>query len=287
MMRRSLVICTTSLLLLAGCGSEEPGGPVAGSPTAEPPAGGTPAASAPASPSEQREVAYEVWFADDRGLRVTYSTRAETPAVGAASLEDLLAGPFSSKLSTAVPEGTRLLGLDIADGVATVDLSSEFERGSGSLAERLRLAQVTFTLTQFPTVDGVALEIDGEPVDRFGSHGIVVDGLMTRGDFEDVAPAIVVSRPRPGQTVTSPVSIAGTANVFEATVSIRILDASGREIARAFTTATCGTGCRGDYEHGLQFDITSSQSGTIEVFEESAEDGSAINVVSVPVTLAP
>jgi germination protein M len=286
MMRKSLVVCT-SLLLLAGCGSEEPAGPVAGSPTAEPPAVGAPAASAPASPSEQREVAYEVWFADDRGLRVTYSTRAATPAVGAASLEDLLAGPSDSKLYTAVPGGTRLLGLDIANGVATVDLSPQFERGAGSFAERLRLAQVTFTLTQFPTVDGVALQIDGEPVDRFGSHGMLIDGPMRRGDFEDVAPAIVVSQPRPGQTVTSPVSIAGTANVFEATVSIRILDASGREIARAFTTATCGTGCRGDYEHELQFEITSAQRGIIEVFEESAEDGSAVNVVSVPVTLAP
>jgi hypothetical protein len=287
MMRKTLIVGTTLALLLAGCGSEEPAAPAAASPTTETPAGGAPAASPPTSPAPQRDVAYEVWFADDRGVQVTYSTRAETPAVGTAALEDLLAGPSDSKLSTAVPGGTQLLGLDIADGVATVDLSSEFGRGAGSFAERLRLAQVTFTLTQFPTVEGVALEIDGDPVDRFGSHGMLIDAPMRRRDFEDIAPAIVVERPRPGQTVTTPVSIAGTANVFEATVSIRILDASGREIARTFTTATCGTGCRGDYEHAVEFDVASSQSGTIEVFEESAEDGSAVNVVSVPVTLAP
>ncbi|MGH2693681.1 MAG: Gmad2 immunoglobulin-like domain-containing protein [Actinomycetota bacterium] len=284
-MRKTWVICTAFVLLLAACGSEEPTGSVAGSPTTDRPTASSPSDS-PADPNGG-EVAYEVWFSDDRGLRVTYRTRAETAAVGAASMEDLLAGPSDSKLSTAVPHGTRLLGLAVANGVATVDLSSEFEEGSGSYAERLRLAQVTFTLTQFPTVDEVALQIDGEPVDRFGSHGIVIDGPMQRGDFEDVAPAIVVEQPRPGQNVTSPVTIAGTANVFEATVSIRILDASGREVAREFTTATCGTGCRGDYEHRVEFDIASSQPGIIEVFEESAEDGSAINVVSVPVMLSP
>jgi len=282
MMRKTWVICTAFVLLFAACGSEEPAGPVA-APTDERPTASSPPTSSP----DGREVTYEVWFADDRGLRVTYRTRAETPAVGTASLEDLMAGPSDSKLFTAVPDGTQVLGLDVANGVATVDLSSEFAQGSGSFAERLRLAQVTFTLTQFPTVDGVVLEIDGEPVDRFGSHGLLIDGPMRRGDFKDVAPAIVVENPRPGQTVTSPVSIAGTANVFEATVSIRILDASGREIARSFTTATCGTGCRGDYEHGVEFDVASSQPGTIEVFEESAEDGSDINVVSLPVMLSP
>jgi hypothetical protein len=39
------------------------------------------------------------------------------------------------------------------------------------------------------------------------------------------------------EQVPSPVTIAGTANVFEATVSIAVLDAQGIEIASGFTTA--------------------------------------------------
>jgi hypothetical protein len=81
--------------------------------------------------------------------------------------------------------------------------------------------------------------------------------------------------------------VQGTANVFEATVSLRILDSGGREIARTFTTATCGTGCRGRYSKSVRFSVSSEQPGTIEVFEESAEDGRPINVVTIPVMLRP
>jgi immunoglobulin-like protein involved in spore germination len=73
--------------------------------------------------------------------------------------------------------------------------------------------------------------------------------------------------------------------VFEATVSIRILDANGREIAAAFTTATCGTGCRGRYSARVSYDVGADQVGTIEVFASSAQDGHTINVVRIPVTL--
>ena len=80
---------------------------------------------------------------------------------------------------------------------------------------------------------------------------------------------------------------AGTANVFEATVSLRILDAGGKEIARTFTTATCGSGCRGDYSVSVPYRVDRPQAGTIVVFESSAKDGRPIHVVRVPVTLTP
>jgi hypothetical protein len=100
-------------------------------------------------------------------------------------------------------------------------------------------------------------------------------------------PAIVVRRPVAGDEVVSPVSIAGTADVFEATVSVQVLDASREVLAAGFTTATCGTGCRGRYSTSLSFFTDVRQSGTIEVFEVSAKDGSPINVVSIPVVLVP
>ncbi|HEV8420131.1 MAG TPA: Gmad2 immunoglobulin-like domain-containing protein [Actinomycetota bacterium] len=70
-------------------------------------------------------------------------------------------------------------------------------------------------------------------------------------------------------------------------MSLRILDENGKEIAHTFTTATCGTGCRGDYSVSVPFNVDHEQRGTIEVFESSAQDGSAINVVAIPVTLLP
>ena len=100
-------------------------------------------------------------------------------------------------------------------------------------------------------------------------------------------PAIVVTEPSPGDTISSPVTVAGTADVFEATVSIRILGADGTRLADTFATATCGTGCRGDYSKRVTFTVSTEQEGTVMVFESSAENGRPINVVRVPVTLTP
>jgi hypothetical protein len=81
--------------------------------------------------------------------------------------------------------------------------------------------------------------------------------------------------------------VSGTADVFEAVVSVRILDSAGGEIARTFTTASCGTGCRGDYSVAVSYTVPNEEAGTIEVFESSAKDGQPVNVQQIPVTLAP
>jgi hypothetical protein len=59
--------------------------------------------------------------------------------------------------------------MNIDDGLATIDLSREFEAGGGSLSMFGRLAQLVYTVTQFPTVDEVALMLDGQRVDGFWS----------------------------------------------------------------------------------------------------------------------
>jgi immunoglobulin-like protein involved in spore germination/sporulation and spore germination protein len=256
------------------------------------PAKGTPSASRPPtspSPSPSASMTYEVWFQLGEHLFVTKRTQPFTPGVGSAALTALIAGPSSSEraagVGLSVPSGTALLGLNIAKGLATVDLSAGFASGGGTLSEQMRLAQVVYTLTQFATVSGVNFRLDGQPVTVFSGQGIVLDHPQTRNDFEDLLPAILVEGPLVGQTVGNPVTVAGSANVFEATVTVRILDSKGHEIARTFTTATCGTGCRGDYSVQVDYSVSSTQPGTIEVFESSAEDGSPINVVDIPVTL--
>ena len=188
---------------------------------------------------------------------------------------------------TSIPDGTALLGVTLEGGVATVNVSSEFEAGGGSLSMQMRLAQLVYTATQAASVDAMALEIDGEPVTTLGGEGIIIDGPLSRSDFPDQAPAITVDSPERYDLVTSPVTIAGTANVFEATVSMRIVDAEGKLLSEGFDTATCGSGCRGDYRKKMTFEAGQQQLGYVEVYEASAEDGSAIHVIRVPVFLSP
>lgn len=115
------------------------------------------------------------------------------------------------------------------------------------------------------------------------------DAGPAAGEPAEPAP-IVVASPEAGATVSSPVTIAGDASVFEGTVSIRIVDADGDELAQTFTTATCGGPCRGDFSKAVEFEVDEAQDGVIEVFEQNVASGaeaSSVETASVviPVTL--
>lgn len=289
-MKRRLVGVALLALIAAACAGAETGqpAPTATSPATTPPSP-SPSPTPTESPSPTRNVTVELWFAQDGRLFPTKRTEAFQPAVAKLALTALLEGPTAAEgkagAETAIPDGTILRGVNIADGVATVDLDSEFGSGGSAADRKLRLAQVVYTVTQFPSVKAMRLRLDGEPIRSFGGRSLAKP--QTRKAYESLLPAIVVESPRMGASVSSPVAVRGTANVFEATVSLRILDARGKEIIRTFTTATCGTGCRGDYSKSVRFSVPSKQRGTIEVFEESAETGEPINVVRIPVTLLP
>lgn len=129
--------------------------------------------------------ALEVWFV--RGERLVETLRAHPPtqAVAKAALQALLARPTRRErtdgMRSEIPRGTRLLGIVIAKGVARVDLSSEYEAGGSSRSLQLRLAQVVYTLTQFPTVSAVRFSVDGAPVGN---------GPVGRGTYKALAPAV-------------------------------------------------------------------------------------------------
>ena len=237
-------------------------------------------------------VSLEVWFAKNDGLVAVRRIHAVTPRVATAAIDGLLAGPTRAEraagLSTAVPAGTRLLGISIHGGVATVDLTSEYQSGGGSRSMQLRLGQVVYTLTQFPTVQRVRFRLDGTPVDVFSSEGIVLDHPVGRSDYQNLLPAITVKTPNDGARISSPVRVSGSANVFEANVTVQVLNGNGHVLERTFTTATCGTGCRGSYSTLASFKVAREQQGTIVVSDDDAAGtGTPPHVVRVPVVLVP
>lgn len=112
------------------------------------------------------------------------------------------------------------------------------------------------------------------------------------GDAGGEEAAIVVESPEPGASVSSPVTISGTASVFEGTVQLRVLDADGEEIASAFTTASGGAPNRGDFAEDVEFTVDEAQDGVVEVFEQNvASPGESpereLFTVEVPVQLGP
>jgi spore germination protein GerM len=244
-------------------------------------------ATAPAgTPNADDTLVLSVYYVRDEKVATAHREIPRTQQVGAAAMEELLAGPTTDEadagLSTSIPEGTEFLGLTIEDGVGTVDLSGEYESGGGSLSMQLRLAQVVYTLTQFPTIETVNFMLDGEPVEVFGGEGLILDRPVGRADMEEATPLIFVESPAPWDTVSSPLQIHGTANTFEAVFQLQVLDADGNLLIDEPVMATSGTGTRGTFDITVEFDAETDE-GTVRVFEYSARDGSEVNIVEIPV----
>lgn len=313
---KRLPIMIISVGLLAACGTGQAGslgpvptGPAKSASTAVPAASqqrsGTPSPSASQSPAPTPaqtetpaiaatqgtagQVTLDSWLTRQGKLFVTGRAVAATASVGRAALEQLLAGPstaeYAAGLRSQIPAGTELLGLRITSGTATVDLSSSFVSAASTSTMPLRIAEVVYTLAQFPTVTGVRFEINDQGVTVMG--GVPVQDPQTPAMYTSYLPPIIVRNPVIGEQVSSPVTVSGTADVFEAVVSVRILDSAGNEIARTFSSASCGTGCRGGYSVPVSYTVAQQEPGTIEVFESSPKNGQPVNVQLIPVTLAP
>jgi len=184
---------------------------------------------------------------------------------------------------SAIPAETTLNGVVVADGTATVDLSREFESGGGSASMQARVAQIVYTLTQWEFASRVTIELDGDPVAAIGGEGVPAQHL-TRADLTNVLPPIFIDPPL--GWASSPLSVAGSASVFEATVSLR-LEADGETLATGFATAKEAGPGRGDFEALLEFDVDEPTDATLVAFERSAADASETKVVRIPVRLCP
>ena len=232
-------------------------------------------------------------FTDNAGLAPVLRQLPPTEAVATAAVQQLLRGPNDDEMSarpamyTDIPARTKLLGLSIHDRVATVNLSKEFESGGDRASIIGRLAQVVYTVTQFPTVELVEIQIDGAAVVTIGNAGIDLGRGVDRADFTSQLPAIFVDRPAWGAALGPNVRISGMANVFEATFRVRLLDANGSTLVDRQVMASCGTGCWGTFKVELDYTVNRPQYGTLRVYDRSAKDGSPENVTEYPVWLTP
>lgn len=95
-----------------------------------------------------------------------------------------------------------------------------------------------------------------------------------------------MNSPSANDALASPLHVEGQARVFEANVSIKLFDASGNELVSTFATAQEG-GVLSPFSTDVAFSVSASTPACLWVFETSARDGSAINVVQIPLTLLP
>jgi germination protein M len=249
--KRALLLGVVAALLLTACGGND-----------EPAATDTDTVTLPA-------------FRDARvywllGGKVWPARRkVQAPEALGPILEELFAGPTDQEqadlgFETAIPPDA--VGAEIrADSQGTVEVPL-----TPTLSKAAQ-AQLVYTLTQFDEVKRV--RIDGT--------------TYTRADFENQTPSVLVESPLPFEEVTSPLRAEGTANTFEATFNYELTDTDGRIVDENFVTATSGTGTRGTFEFTTEpYTVPFDGIGSLIVFERSAEDGSKIHLVEIPLRMS-
>ena len=146
-----------------------------------------PPAPKPAANTIKTKICFVAIDSDGPVIRkeVTRSVEKDSPMGDA--LRMLLAGPSSTEAKTGcrslIPEGTRLLSASVKNGIANLNFSEEFQfnqfGAEGSLAQ---LMQVVYTATNFSTVKGVQILIEGQKRDYL-TEGVWIGSPLNRSSF--------------------------------------------------------------------------------------------------------
>lgn len=255
-MLRRLIVLGLFAVVVAGCGHSARRAqqqPVTVTTIMTAPPTTTSATTAPS------EVVARVYFIRD-GKLAPVGRVVSPPAVASQALGELAAGPSASESGDGYQSNVHSkYQVTINNGIATVD---------GTDLTHAGLAQIVYTLTQFPSVHGVR------------TARVIGDAKpLTRADFEDVTPQILVESPLPNTRVVSPLRITGTADTYEATFLVELHDANGRLLARKVVTATSGSGQRGTFDTTVSF---SGIPAVLAAWEPSAENGKPLHEVRIP-----
>jgi Immunoglobulin-like domain of bacterial spore germination len=96
--------------------------------------------------------------------------------------------------------------------------------------------------------------------------------------------AVIIDQPKAGTKVTSPLHITGTADVFEATFRLQLVDVTGTTVlSDQMVMATCGTGCRGTFDVIMGFPAWTGPV-KLKAYEYSPKDGHRIELAAVALT---
>lgn len=161
-MNRRRLAASVALLVastLAACGVPVDEEPRAIAQTTIPPASASPTTVATDAGGE-----VSVYFLRDDQLE-----RQDYPVEGEPTLEQAIGfvleppAADADELRSSVPPGTALRSVEVADGIASIDLTGEINDVTG-LAQKEAFAQIVFTTLAFPTIEAVRFLVDGEPI---------------------------------------------------------------------------------------------------------------------------
>ncbi|ABZ83075.1 spore germination protein, putative [Heliomicrobium modesticaldum Ice1] len=134
------------------------------------------------------EQAIMLYFADAKGQNLVVERRSipKTGSIAKAAVNELIKGPsiHSGALPT-IPTGTRLIDINIKDGLCTVNLSKELQKNhqGGSASEALTVYSIVNTLTQFQAIQKVQLLVEGKKIETLAGHMDVSQAMARKNSM--------------------------------------------------------------------------------------------------------
>jgi spore germination protein GerM len=134
------------------------------------------------------EVEITLYFGDDQAMYVKPEKRTVekgSKTMGELLIQELIKGPYSKDLYKTIPDGTRLISLEVADGVAYANFSKEIKtkHWGGSAGEAMTVQSVVHTLAQLPEIDKVQFLIEGAKEEAIWGHGITDQPIAPNKDM--------------------------------------------------------------------------------------------------------
>lgn len=106
-------------------------------------------------------------------------------AMLSSAFKRLLSGnPRDEGYTSAIPEGTKLLGLSVKNKEVSINLSREFTRGGGTASMTSRLGQIIYTASSLEPQTKIRILVEGEPLEVLGGEGLIVEQPTTREIFK-------------------------------------------------------------------------------------------------------
>ncbi|HZD00192.1 MAG TPA: GerMN domain-containing protein [Actinomycetes bacterium] len=207
-----------------------------------------------------------------------------------AAVTELLTGrPRYLGTERPFPDGTRLLGLRLTGGTATVNLS---RRALGAASpDGYPLQALVWTVTELPSVKRVVVQVEGRTSGSLAGRpvaallGVGTGGRQLVRDRSLRLAPIVLDEPSPEAAVAGDRVVArGGARAAGGTVGLRLRDGTGRVVSQGFATLAASPPAWGRFSGALAFTPPPRpQLWRIEVFEASPVDASVTYSVVVPV----
>lgn len=145
----------------------------------------------------------ELYFLSNHGYVVPYALKLPAKkGIAREAMEYMVKGGPGEALipkgfTGILPQGTKVLGIDIHQRTAIVDFSREFLRYPAEQEEKI-LSAITWTLTGFPSVDRVQLRVQGQTLDMMPKQKTAASDLTrNRGINVELSEGVSITRSMP------------------------------------------------------------------------------------------